>query len=212
MYVAIPYFVFMEAMVSWLSNGGNIPYVWNPCCLLHSTFLSAGLRMGHVCPSFARNPMMPLCFICFSLFVAIHLMDRFDVIVSCKIVREPMSLLNPLYQDCVGVASYVHNRTLSSSVHGVKIDSWSRDATSSSIIAYLVPRLHLHFYLSTPLPDIVIVFSLLHDFHVLMDPSGSVLKTSLNLNWWVTYLYFHCQGLPRGVFVGRFCNLEIGDW
>ena len=74
-----------------------------------------------------------------------------------------------------------------------------RDATSSSMIAYLIPRLHLHFYLSTPLPDIVIVCSLLHDFHVLMDPSASVLNTSLNLNWWITYLDFHCQGLPRGV-------------
>ena len=30
MYVAIPYFVFMEAMVSWLINGESIHYVWNP--------------------------------------------------------------------------------------------------------------------------------------------------------------------------------------
>ena len=79
-------------------------------------------------------------------------------------------------------------------------------------MAYLIPGLHLNFYLSTPLPDIVIVCSLLHDFHVLMDPSASVLNTSLNLNRWITYLDFHCQGLPRGVFVGPFWNLEIGDW
>ena len=45
MYVAIPYFAFMEAMVSWLMNGENIPYVWNPCCLLHFTALWAGVRM-----------------------------------------------------------------------------------------------------------------------------------------------------------------------
>ena len=31
--------VFMEAMVSWLINGENIPYVWNPRCLLHFTVL-----------------------------------------------------------------------------------------------------------------------------------------------------------------------------
>ena len=79
------------------------------------------------------------------------------------------------------------------------------------IIAYLIPGLHLHFYLSTPLPDIVIVCSLLDDFHVLMARSGSVLNTSLNLNWWITYLDFHCRGLQRGVFVGHFWNLEIGD-
>ena len=80
--------------------------------------------------------------------------------------------------------------------------------------AYLIRGLHLHFYLSTPLPDIVIVCSLLdfHDFHVLMDPSASVLNTSLNLNWWITYLDFHYQGLPRGVLVEFFWNLEIGDW
>ena len=116
MYVAIPYFVYMEAMVSWLINGESILYVWNPCCLLHFTVFWARVRMGHVCPSFARNPMMPLCFICFSLCVAIHLMDHIDVIVSCMIIREPMSLLKPLYRDCVGMASYVHNGTHSSSV------------------------------------------------------------------------------------------------
>ena len=76
MYVVMPYFVFMEATVSWLINGENIPYVGNPCCLLHFTVLWARVRMGHVCPRFAGNPMMPFCFICFSLCVAIHLMDR----------------------------------------------------------------------------------------------------------------------------------------
>ena len=63
--------------------------------------------------------MRPLCFICFSLCVAIHLMDRIDVIVSCMIIREPMSFLKPLYRDCVGMASYVHKGTHSSSVHGL---------------------------------------------------------------------------------------------
>ena len=119
MYVAIPYFVFMEAMVSWLINGENIPYVWNLCCLLYFTVLWARVRMGHVCPSFARVPMMPLCFICFSLCVAIHLMDRIDVVVPCTIICEPMSLLKLLYRNCVGMASYVHNGTHSSSVHGL---------------------------------------------------------------------------------------------
>ena len=119
MYVAIPYFVIMEAIVSWLINGENIPYVWNPCCLLHVTVLWARVRMGHVCASFARKPLMPLCFTCFSLCVAIHVMDRINVIVSCMIIREPMSLLTPLYRDCVGMASYVHNGMHSSIVHGL---------------------------------------------------------------------------------------------
>ena len=84
------------------------------------------------------------------------------------------------------MASYVHNRTHGLSVHGLRIDFWSTDATSSSIMAYLIPGLHPHFYLSTPLPDIVNVRSLLRDFRVLMDPSASVLNTSLNLNWSIT--------------------------
>ena len=95
MYVAMPYFVFMEAMVSWLINGENNPYVSNPCCSLHFTVLWARVRMGHVCPSFARNLMMPWCFICFSLCVALHVMDRIDVIVSCLIIPDSMSLLKP---------------------------------------------------------------------------------------------------------------------
>ena len=78
------------------------------------------------------------------------------------------------------------------------------------MITYLIPGLHIHFYLSTLLPDIVIVCSFLHDFHVLMDLGASVLNTSLNLNWWITYLDFHCQGLPRAVFVGHF--LEFENW
>ena len=119
MYVAIPYFVFMEAMVSWLINGENIPYVWNACCSLRFTVLWARVRMGHVCLSFAWNPMMPLCLICFFLCVAIHLMDRINVIVSCMIIREPMSLLKSLHRDYVGMVSYVHNRTHSSSVPGL---------------------------------------------------------------------------------------------
>ena len=119
MYVAMPYFVFMEAMVSWLINREHIPYVWSPCCLLHFTVLWARVRMGHVCPSFTRNPMMPLWFICFSLCVAIHLVDRIHVIVSCMIILEPISVVKPLYWDCMGMVSYVHNRTHSSSVHGL---------------------------------------------------------------------------------------------
>ena len=63
--------------------------------------------------------MMPLYFICFSFCVAIHFMDRMDVIVSCMIIRESMSLLNPLYRECVGMASYVHDGTHSLSVHGL---------------------------------------------------------------------------------------------
>ena len=74
MYVAMPYFVFMEAMVSWLINGENIPYVWNPCCLLHFTVLWARIMMGHVCPSFARNSMVPLCYICF-IFMCCHTLN-----------------------------------------------------------------------------------------------------------------------------------------
>ena len=63
--------------------------------------------------------MMPLCFICFSLFVAIHLIDCIDVIVSCMMIRKPTSLLKPLYRECVDIASYVHNGTHSSSVYGL---------------------------------------------------------------------------------------------
>ena len=119
MYVAMPYLVFMESMVSWLINGENISYAWNPCCLLPFTVLWANVRMGHVCSSFSRNPLMPLYFICFFVCGTIHLMYRIDVIVSCMIIGESMSLLTPLYRECVGMASYVHNGRHSSSVHGL---------------------------------------------------------------------------------------------
>ena len=80
------------------------------------------------------------------------------------------------------MASCVHIGAHSSSVHGPQIDSWSRDAASSSVIAYLIPGLHLNFYLSTPLRDIVIVCSPLHDLPVLMDSSVSVFNPFVNLN------------------------------
>ena len=211
-YVVIPYFLFMEAMVSSLINGENIPYVWNPCCVPHFTVLWARIRMGHVCLSFARNPMLSLRFICFYLCVAIHLMDRIEVMVSCMIFREPMSLLKPLYRVCVGMESYDHSGMHSSSVYGLYVDSSSRDAAWSSIFAYPFPGLHLHFYLSTPLPDIVIFCSPLHDFHVLMESSVTGTNLSLNFNLSITHLDFNCQGLPSGVCAGHFWNSEIVDW
>ena len=67
MYVAMPYVFFMEAMVSCLIHGENIFHIWNPCCIFHFTVFWASLRMGHVSPSLMRNPMMPLCCICFPL-------------------------------------------------------------------------------------------------------------------------------------------------
>ena len=82
----------------------------------------------------------------------------------------------------------------------------------SSIIAYLIPGLHFHYYVWTPLPDIVIVCSALHDFHVLMDSSVSVLNSFLNLNSWTTNLDFiakGCQGLCLWDIFG-ICKLVIG--
>ena len=79
----------------------------------------------------------------------------------------------------------------------------------SSIIAYLIPGLHLHFYFSTPLPDIVIICSPLHDFHVLIDSSVSVLNSFLKLiggpRIWIS--------LPR-VAKGCACGilLQCGSW
>ena len=63
--------------------------------------------------------MRPWCFICTSLCVAIHIMDRIDVIMSGLIIREQMSFLKLLYRVCVGMVSYVHNGTHSFSVHGL---------------------------------------------------------------------------------------------
>ena len=81
---------------------------------------------------------------------------------------------------------------------------WGCNIVFDNRISY--SRFHLHLSLSTPLREIVLVFSPLHDFHVFKDPSASVLNTSLNFNWAITYLDFNCQGSPRGVFAGHFWN------
>ena len=119
MYVAMPYFVFVKAMVSCLIHGENMSHVGNSICLFHFIVLWTNVRLGHVYLSFLRNPMMPLCCICFSLCFAIHLMDCIDVIVSCMIVGEPMCFTKPLYRDLVSIVSYVHNGTHSLSEHGI---------------------------------------------------------------------------------------------
>ena len=67
MYVAMPYFVFMEAMVSCLIHSENISHVWNPYFLFHFAVLWARVRMGQVYQRIARKSIMPLCCICFSL-------------------------------------------------------------------------------------------------------------------------------------------------
>ena len=69
-----------------------------------------------------------------------------------------------------------------------------------------LPQSHILFkgfiFTSTSLlfafPDIVIICSPLNDFHVLIDSNVSVLNSSLNLNWFTTYLEFiakGCQGV-----------------
>ena len=173
-------------MVSRLIHGGNLSHFGNPCCSFHFTVLWARVRMGHVCPSFMRKSMIALC--CIWFVFAMHLMDRIDVIASCMIFREPMHLHKPLlYRNCASMSSHVHYGTHGRVCIVYKMDSWGRDATSSSIIAYLIPGLHLHFYFSIPLPDIVLICSPLDNLHVLMDTSVSVLNSFLDLNWWTTY-------------------------
>ena len=44
-------------------------------------------------------------------FVCCHTPNKRYQFVSCMIIREPMSLLKPLYRDCVHMASYVGNGT-----------------------------------------------------------------------------------------------------
>ena len=96
MNVAMPYFVFMEAMESYLIHGGSTSHVWNSCCLHHFTVLSAKVRMNHVYRSFRQNSMIALCCRSFLLCFTMHLMDRIDVIVSCMIFGAPMCFLKPL--------------------------------------------------------------------------------------------------------------------
>ena len=86
--VAMPHFAFMESIVSWLINGENISYVVKLCCLLHFTVLWARVRISHLCPSFARNPMMPLCFINFHFCFTIHAMDCIEL-CHCVIHHLP---------------------------------------------------------------------------------------------------------------------------
>ena len=75
---------------------------------------------------------------------AIHQIDSVDVIASCMIFCEAICFLKPLYWNCASTGSYVCTGTHSSCVHGIYMDSWSRNATSSSILAYLIPGIHLH--------------------------------------------------------------------
>ena len=70
------------------------------------------------------------------------------------------------------MASHVHNGAHNRNRHGISIDSWNRDATSSSIPAYPIPWLLLHFcfYLNFICSRLTLC-SVLHDFHVLMHSS-----------------------------------------
>ena len=49
-----------------------------------------------------------LLYMLFFVF-AIHQMDHIDVIASCMIFREPMCLFKPLYRNCAGMGSDVHD-------------------------------------------------------------------------------------------------------
>ena len=55
MYVAMPYFVFMDAMVSCLTHGENTSLIWNPCFLFHCAVLWTNVRMSCV-PKLHKEP------------------------------------------------------------------------------------------------------------------------------------------------------------
>ena len=106
MYVAMPYFVFMEAMVSWLINGENISYVWNPCCTPFTPFYSlVGKGEDGPCVPKLREELNDAIVYYMLFFVCCRTSNGpYRSIVSCMIFCEPMSLLKPLYRDCVGMS------------------------------------------------------------------------------------------------------------
>ena len=61
MYVAMPYFVFMEAIVSCLIPAENIYHIWNWCFLLSFAIMWARVKLGHLCPNFRGNLKIGLC-------------------------------------------------------------------------------------------------------------------------------------------------------
>ena len=61
MYVAIPYVVFMEAIVSCWIHAEIIYHIWNPCFLLYFAIMWARVKLDHLCPSFRGNSKVGLC-------------------------------------------------------------------------------------------------------------------------------------------------------
>ena len=78
MYVAMPYFVFIKAMVSCLIHGGNISHVsqFQFCRLVGKG------EDGPCGATLVLNPMMPLCPVSFLCFFVMYDMDVIDVILS----------------------------------------------------------------------------------------------------------------------------------
>ena len=72
MYVAMPYFVCMGAMVSRLIHGENTSYVWNSCSQLQFCHLVGLSEDGPCGATLMKSPMMPLCCISFSLCIAMQ--------------------------------------------------------------------------------------------------------------------------------------------
>ena len=56
MIVVMLYFVFMEAMVSWLINGENIPYGWNSCSFTPFYRLVGKGKGGPCVPKLREEP------------------------------------------------------------------------------------------------------------------------------------------------------------
>ena len=103
MYVLTPYFVFMEAVASYMIHSGKTSHFsqFQCCCLVGK---------GEDGPSGATlmlNPMMPLCGVSFLCDFAMHHMDVFDVILSLMTPVNQCHFLHVLNGGCVHMVPYV---------------------------------------------------------------------------------------------------------
>ena len=92
-------------------------------------------------PAYVESNEAIVLYVC----CVMHHVDVIHVIVSCMIPLINIIFPNVLYGSCVRIVSNVPNERIDRICIIYQINAWSRDATSSSIMAYLIPGLHLYF-------------------------------------------------------------------
>ena len=120
MYLAMPYFVFIGAMVSCLIHFETASHVWKPGFSISLSHLVYDDEDGPCLANLHEEPSDVIVFyMIIRVLFNLHYVDLFDSIVLRMSFSEPTCFVKALNSGCASMGPCTHKRTLSLIVHDI---------------------------------------------------------------------------------------------